>query len=455
MTGYRASTALLALAVVACAGSPESAPDAGGDADRRVTPGTWTDYVGFISSLVAAQCDKRVACGLMDSAQHNACVQGYGVALLSNSTARSLSLGTQVFDTTAAGECLTNVGLPCDEWIRSQCPAYLLPQAGRGDRCYSPADCRDGVYCTGAACAQTCQDYYGFRAPGEACDLSLLPCDQSRGSCDTSSSPSTCVPSIEDGQPCSGAGVPAGASCGVETSYCGNDGRCQAFLEEGSACDIRMSARCKPGLFCRADTSGAGPSNAGACAPQLGFGLTCSLSLQCQSGLACDSATHTCRPYAAHLGDACSTSQFCVSSFCQGARGDTLGTCTAPALVGSAEQCSTEAMPTIACEAGLFCSRGSSTCEPLRSTGEPCNDDDECKHLLVCSAATGSGPMQCTPSPMPGESCAAQACALVYTCNPATATCRSAQGDGASCAFSWDCVSGNCADTVCAPACGP
>jgi hypothetical protein len=180
-----------------------------------------------------------------------------------------------------------------------------------------------------------------------------------------------CLPPLKgarpDGAPCATLAQCQGGWCdfGTDGDRCGV---CITMAEEGEPCGDGCSPylTCGPDMTCapieyhalgEACGGTAGPCGIqlacidGVCVERLGMGEACTVSIECQSDLLCDTASMTCtpRPPRAAVGEACG-------------------------------------MNNVQCVSSAYCEQG--ICQAKVPDGGSCTDSDECMFAASCDAGT-------------------------------------------------------------------
>ncbi len=309
----------------------------------------------------------------------------------------------------------------------------LLPP---GDLCVDPDECITG-FCVDARCCTS------------ACTGACRSCSLS-GECEAR----------PPGTPTSGCG---------NYAFCGGGGECMTSCEDHATCSTQ--AFCNPGE---------GPSPTGTCIAKYAPGQGCEDDVECASGVCVDGVC-----CAAECDGPCETCS---------AEGN-VGQCVAVPL-GSEEPlcgayvycddavggaCATSCEGHLDCTAGHYCNSVSDQCEPVQELGASCYSPEECESAYcangrccdsacdgVCEAcdvsgsvgecvdvAAGSEHPECAPflceanGVCPATCDAHYDCMDGYYCSPSTETCVEELAQGASCAFGYQCGSGNCIDDRC------
>jgi hypothetical protein len=373
---------------------PVEGPDAGANAEAQLA-----SYRGFLEQLALRLQIRRASCF------------GAPVELLTNQRPSaptdgellpSLRLGLQRFDETQARACIASIATASCERLAEiltrdgptspaagepACLAALVGTAAPGDSCLLAGDChpREGFTCGGQGVCGIC----------------------------------VARPRLKLGDTCSpGAGdCPVEAACRPGVGAAG-DSSCQRLGQPNERC--RAHTDCAPGLFC--DRSGPDKSREGVCRPQAS-GTPCAAGWECLHLHACVGAgpqkagacqvgkpigepctVHAVTSYGVPLSD-CAELLACVDLDGQGSRcvsGAKLGAACGP--VGT-----NDARVWIACLEGR-CNATETTkgiCEPFRTSGAPCLNDDQCAFDLTC-AIDGPAAGTCVPAPAPpkvGQSC--------------------------------------------------
>lgn len=131
-------------------------------------------------------------------------------------------------------------------------------------------------------------------------------------------------------------------------------------------------------------------------------------------------------------GQSCMLNSACINSFCDSPS----EVCTPYLTIGMQASSSDQ------CEPGLAANSG--TCEPLAATGEPCATTDDCQDIGdIC---TGT----CTRVGLSGSPCSSstQCASQLYTCDPASHTCKLGARLGDSCAQTDNCIDQSYCDTT-------
>lgn len=313
-----------------------------------------------------------------------------------------------------------------DEATGGEVCEICVPLGDVGERCDPSGprpECRDGLVCIygtdglasceaprvdGAACNVDADCANGFCRSG-TCD----PNGEAGDACSSSSDcrwplgclGSTCTERRALGEPCTDAsdcagfichtdglcGRPLGASCSTGDCRAPNhcDGTCLAPLADGASCP--SDDACTSG-FCDRTAHTCGPRP-----PPLGMGGTCALTSDCETGLECLSSV-CLRP----CGEGCPSGEFCdfdtSPTHCEPARSDGSG-------CNDDEEC-----------ASGFCD-GSDTCRTRPGLGDPCSGFGECGFRAYCDGGV------CVARRGPGQSCSGfEACLQPYVC--LTGTCE-------------------------------
>jgi hypothetical protein len=308
-----------------------------------------------------------------------ALVAGAVAIACGGSTAGSPSGGTtgsacdDLFNALYASSCTGGPAYPADEIAR------IKPRFARV--CASIFTLPGSGYTSGniEACAQAIQ------SAGASCQIDTVD----RGACATPSG------TLANGAPCNTDAQCAGGWCGRPGGSCGT---CEPALAVGQSCR-GMSYPCVGGATC--DNNGTGNCVA---ITYGDVGAACGTGgAQCQTGLHCDAAGHTCAgPGAA--GAACLTSYECASGlFCGGfGTGAASGTCTAGGDVGAPCPHGTD---DCANGKGLNCDASSQTCQQVvwARPGTPCKDFTQ--PCLVGSCPFGGSATVCPTIVADGQPC--------------------------------------------------
>jgi hypothetical protein len=218
----------------------------------------------------------------------------------------------------------------------------------------------------------------GTLAAGSACQDNSQCQSASCSTVASSASCGTCNPTIPVGQRCNGSGCGAGAAC----SSIGGPSTCQAITygASGEACD-GYSRQCNEGLACRSATH--------TCVTPGGAGAACGTTTDCAPPLVCPTtqgSPSTCQQPGA-AGAPCLTDNDCAPSF---GCATSLRQCAAITWVAAGQPCS----ETARCLAGN-CPYGptgpSGACPTVIADGQPCTLGDAattCDIFAQCLAGT-------------------------------------------------------------------
>ena len=286
----------------------------------------------------------------------------------------------------------------CDTEGNTVCPGQCAPLKADGAACATSSECQPESYCNGTEC----EARVGLDAPcsyGDACVEELVcyyPPEAELGSC---KEPSQSGDPCSDSEPCVGGYFCLAGECQskAETGeeclmdhHCWNDERCidrdgsgpdgdtcGEPGQEGTPCANYLD--CQDDMFC--DTSDA---EASACKPKLPIGQPCDVYGSCVAGAFCNQETGECQAVGQEgdsclvfdmpgSNDACADDLACMSDGeCHPPRGEPGDPCR------TTDESS--------CNAGLFCSRETFSCEPLAEQGAFCNPywRSSCEGDLAC-----------------------------------------------------------------------
>lgn len=263
-----------------------------------------------------------------------------------------------------SGACIDNeAGTDCEPYVCRDVNGAF----GCTNPCMSDDDCRDGYYCTEAACkkklanGQACETSAicnsGYCVDGVCCDAS---CNGQCEACGEPGSEGVCI-AIE-GQPrgsrteCDFAGEECGGSCdGVNAAACkyaptGTEcgtPTCTNAVADSSACD--GSGSCRP-----ADPERCLPY---ACGDDDKCLTTCALDDECSPGFTCDEAVQTCVP--------ASVSAECSEDGLDSVGQNGIKTPCKPFLcVASSGTCAVSCAFTTDCAPEFVCEASTKTCLP-------------------------------------------------------------------------------------------
>ncbi len=404
---------------------------------------------GFCAAAVQLHCDKRLECGQMDPPQRAACLDEVG-AECERTVGWKLRAGVVTAGGEPEEECFEAMGeagcnalqflLGDDEpslfEITDRCEIgeMFRPQSALGGPCAETSDCRAG-FCPGLA----------------------PECHR-------------CRPYVADGGPC----VPGELACDPATSVCAraDDGgmRCQQLLNDGARCGDPH--QCRSGV-CRRGAGAVAPGEcvSGATGTNCTDASDCSVDLYCRLEAGrrscaprvktfepCSEAERVCaeaearcvgghcrvRPHTLGAGDGCREFSDCKDGlYCQGSRGGaSSGRCARQG--GLLDAC--EPLDYGACRTGSTC--GSGRCRRLRSAGEKCWGNHQCKAFLSCvptSLERGlAGGGACVADSAVGERCNQYLRCVVGYCDPGSGRCLALAGGGAPCGSSQQCDSQWC-----------
>jgi hypothetical protein len=382
------------------------------------------------------------------------------------------------------GECQPG---PPPIFSAEECFGIFVGDQRFGEECYYQSsyrsdECAEGV-CTyeSGACPGICAPY---RAVGARCDYVGLRCDPNVAVCsDDGSGPVCRAFPTEAGEPCPMGSCGAGLWCVPDESgtlYCiepGGDGDPCDRIEEcmypfacsGGVCSESVAAgercwsteSCPAGLRCGSAEEDPNPR----CRPTLAEGD------RCWDGSLCPDETHCLYDEAraenvcvslGERGEPCTFGQYCdFDSWCR-QTSETETVCEA--FVGENGACSdfTGNVPW-ACRAGLNC-MNDGFCHPPGGDGQPCSSlySHTCRTGFFCEQGTNvcrpprAEGAVCNPNHPTGSCTTGLYCLCAvgdcYSDTPSDANvCTVQRADGASCAFYYECASGNCSGGVCAP----
>lgn len=389
---------LLLLACPVSTGAPDGSGGGGGAAGGGMGGGgggAGAD-AGYCEVLARAQCARRSACGVLDSAQTEACVDGYRM-LCSADDAR-INSGRVTVSPARLQACIaaTSAGT-CARYLEGSvgdCLNPLLPAVPPGGACVTTLDCAGGTCMgDGGTCSGRCVAEPVFGGVGAQCNN-------------------------------------VDRLCSLDAGYCGTDGGCVAFFADGVSCDIfDCSRQCAGSRFqiatdggsiearCGANVSGAqcfaeincpvadycsGQVSIGRCVPRAQRGAPC-LQSDSLGGSTCLEVEDRC------IGDVCvrvaagtvavgrpcldAVSFDVVTELCVEGSTCIEGLCTAYLDAGAA--CPTTypsgCRPEETCAAGV--------CRARSAESGPCDNNGHCKAGLVCKLGV------CGRVPELGESC--------------------------------------------------
>jgi hypothetical protein len=281
-------------------------------------------YDEFVTERADAECDYLVRCHAVSSAAD--CRDYFARTQVdSPSVPAALDASKLSYDEDAAEACIDAFAdLSCDVTAQTTrdlapCGDVLAGKLADGAACGFDREC-ESTYCDSPSCTEAC-----------------------------------CLGACRPPRPLPGVGDPCTALCD-ETSFCGADSICAAYLPEGAACDAFNI--CGTNLYCAGQATGPG-----SCAPLPHLGETCDgpcaeVNAICNDG--------TCIP-GGLAGDPCDDAFDCSHYYsCEGSK------CGAyPALGASC---------TNRCADGAFCEGG--TCVAQKATGAACLYNDECTSHL-------------------------------------------------------------------------
>jgi hypothetical protein len=195
---------------------------------------------------------------------------------------------------------------------------------------------------------------------------------------DTSAADGVCKDIPFEGKQAVGSACHWDFEC-VTDSYCKVD-TCTALAQSGESC---LFVSCASGLYCSVTGT-----SLGTCASLKGQGDTCSSTLECQTGLYCD--TQCKSPLSA--GSVCTSNSVCDSGSCS------TGTCS-----GTSQPCESDS----SCYGK--CTHGGAMCQQTYDCGNVCaTSGNSCYSSASCNTATNEQCVAdtCKPSTCTGRTCA-------------------------------------------------
>ena len=167
--------------------------------------------------------------------------------------------------------------------------------------------------------------------------------------------------------------------------------------------------------------------------PRPRVGESCAMSFDCIDSF-CDSTSRICTAYR-QLGAPCTSDSECAAGAC------VVDVCTA--LPGPGEACTPSTSDPGCSHVGYVCSATTSTCVQFGLTGDTCATTRDCSPIYNCNTAGN-----CELRPTIGDPCndttSAGLCIDTSYCEPTSQICTAPKADGAMCAGSEECRSGEC-----------